>query len=118
MHSLSSLRRTEKVYLVSQALARARAHGVHPQVGVHVVGADARVRVGDGGHYSEQQLHPHARAREEPDPSRDQPPAHGAVRVSGTNTAYTPTKVSERMNKTKPGSRGYTRSRWSHVALQ
>lgn len=46
-------------YLVGVTLSRAGAHGVHPQVGVHVVGADARVRVRDLGQNSDVGLHPH-----------------------------------------------------------
>lgn len=30
-------------YLIGHTLPRARAHGIHPQVGVHVIGADPRV---------------------------------------------------------------------------
>lgn len=63
-------------YLVGLALPRTRAHGIHPQVGVHVIGADPRVGVDDMRQDPRLVLHPHCRARHEPDPPWKQHPPH------------------------------------------
>lgn len=63
-------------YLIGLTLPRARAHGVHPQVGVHVIGADARMRVGDVRQRSQPVLRPQQHARQEPDGARKQRPPH------------------------------------------
>lgn len=63
-------------YLIRLTLPRARAHGVHPQVGVHVIGADARVGVGDVRQRSQPVFRPHRHARHEPDGAREQRPPH------------------------------------------
>lgn len=71
-------------YLVRQAFSRTRAHGIHPKVGVHVVGTDARVGVGDVRQRSHLlPLRPHRHAgRQDPDRARE--PQHPQHLRSGT----------------------------------
>ena len=58
-------------------LSGASAHRVHPEVGVHLVGADAGVRGGSAGHRRGAGVRPRAEVRQEPYPPREQHPPHG-----------------------------------------
>lgn len=60
-------------HLVRLAFSRARAHGIYPQVWIHVVRADARVGVGDvrqSSHLLPRRPHRHAR-RHDPNRARE-----------------------------------------------
>ena len=63
-------------YLIRFTLSRAGAHCIHPQVGVHVIGADPGVWIGDMWHNFDLVLHPHCHTRQEPDPPWKQHPPH------------------------------------------
>jgi len=65
-------------YLVVFTLPSAGAHRVHPEVGVHLVGADAGVCPGGHGRGSGVHRRPGGEERQrEPYPPREQHPPHG-----------------------------------------